>query len=99
MQSPLDSYQKLLALRNAQQTNALNAQQVQGAELENQQRQLQMQQTQALNEAYRGAITPGEDGSATIDTDKLSRALAASGHGAAIPTVLKGVTDYQKSLA
>src|SRR6185312_4018436 len=58
IQGPLDSYQKLLALKNAQQSNALNAQQIQGAQLANQGAQRDMADIQALRGLYANGQQP-----------------------------------------
>lgn len=94
-QNPLQTIGTVAALKNQQSEAALRAVQLQGAQQENQQRQMAIDQTQALNQAYTGALSP--DGS--IDTGKLTDALSKSGHGSAIPSILKGVQDYQKSAA
>lgn len=101
IQSPMDAYAKALSLKNMMQQGQLGQQQLQAATLENQQRQIALAQTQALNKAYADAITPGgADGSAPdIDTGKLTSALAASNAGAAIPGVLKGVNEFHQSAA
>jgi hypothetical protein len=94
-QNPLQTIGAIASLKNQQQEAQLRGVQLQGAQQENQNRQMAMDQTAALNQAYSGAISP--DGS--IDTGKLTDALSKSGHGSAIPSVLKGVQDYQKSAA
>jgi len=58
IQGPLDSYSKLLALKNAQQSNALNAQQIQGAQLANQRGQQDMADIQALRGLYANGQQP-----------------------------------------
>src|SRR6185312_13432994 len=58
IQGPLDSYQKLLALKNAQQANALNTQQLQGAQLANQRSQQDMSDIQALRGLYANGQQP-----------------------------------------
>src|SRR6185312_14238746 len=98
VEGPLDTYNKLLTLQRARGAQQLQDAQITEAQQSIEARQRQMEQMQALNDAYRSAITPGEDGNSTIDTERLTNALAQGGHGAAIPTVLKGVTDYQKTL-
>jgi hypothetical protein len=95
----LDAYGKAQALIGGAQQRQLTAQQIQGAQLENQQRQIQLDQTKAVNEAYLGALSTDESGTPTIDAGKLSNALATHNAGAAIPGVLKGVTEFQQSAA
>lgn len=72
---------------------ALLGQQTQAAEQQN-------QATQAVNQAYQGAFKKDPTtGQMTLDTDGLQQELAQNGHGAAIPAVIKGITDYQTSKA
>lgn len=77
------------ALEQEQQSRALA--------IQNQ--QYEIAQRQAINQAYRDAVQPDANGQPQFDTDKLTKALAASGHGEAIPGIMKGITDYQKSHA
>ena len=79
------------AAQEKEQT-ALLAQQTQAAQQQN-------QATQAVNQAYQGAFKKDANGNMSLDTDGLQQALAANGHGAAIPAVIKGITDYQTSKA
>jgi hypothetical protein len=72
---------------------------IQAQQLGIQEQQYQLQQRQAINDAYRQAVQPDANGQPQFDTDKLTKALAASGHGEAIPSIMKGITDYQKSHA
>jgi hypothetical protein len=95
LQSPADSAGQWVNLQNLANQGQLQQAQTTGVNLENQQRQIQMDNMRKLNDAYKGALNP--DG--TIDTGKLSSALAANGTGSQIPAVLKGVTEYQQSLA
>lgn len=88
-------YGRVIALQNAIQGQKLQQQQLVGSQQENEMRGVQLQQMQALNSAYKGALNP--DGS--IDTGKLSSALAANGAGSRIPDVLKGVAQYQQTIA
>ena len=72
---------------------ALLGQQTQAAAQQN-------QATQAVNQAYQGAFKKDPTtGQMTLDTDGLQQELAQNGHGAAIPAVIKGITDYQASKA
>lgn len=90
---------QVYGIKNAQQEQQVRAQQIQAAQQENRQRQIQMDQTQAVNDAYHGSLTVDESGNPKIDTGKLSQSLAESGHGNAVPGILKNITDYQKSSA
>jgi hypothetical protein len=87
-----------LALRNQVQQGQINAQQLQSGQQEIDQRKIQMDQAAAVNKAYTDAMTiDPTSGKASIDTDGLTRALAGSGHGAAIPGIMKGVLETQES--
>lgn len=73
--------------------------QMQGAQLENQQRQEALAGTQAMNEAYKqpGVITTGADGIPSIDPNVISATLAAKGQGHLIPGVTKSFMDLQEA--
>lgn len=81
------------------QEQRLRAQQIQVGQMQMQEAQLNLAQRKAINDAYRQAFTPQPDGSVQLDKDKLSSALATSGHGEAIPGILENYTKYQQSLA
>lgn len=98
-QSPLEQAGQLMQLKSLMQGQQLQQQQLQGAQLQNQQTRYQLGQTQAVNQAYRDALSIGADGSPSIDMDKLSKSLATQGYGTAIPGILKNTADYQKSMA
>jgi len=70
-------------------------QELQKQQIESQKRQLEQQQ--AINDAYKSAMSVDSQGQPTIDTNGLSKALALSGHGGAIPSILESVTNFQKS--
>jgi len=89
---PLETLARLQAIKGQQLSQ-------QSTQQEMQQRQMQIDQTRQINAAYMGALTTDASGKSTIDTAKLSNALATHGAGAAIPTVMKGITDFQKSTA
>lgn len=72
-------------IKDAQQRSQMNAMTLR-------QGQYEFAAQQAQDAAWKGALKP--DGS--IDTGALQGALAASGHGSAIPTVMKHVADAQK---
>jgi len=106
VESPIEAYGQAMNLRSLANQQQLQQQQLQTGQLqqqalgqENQMRQTQMAQTQALNQAYKDSLTIGADGSASVDSGKLTKALAAAGAGSRIPEVLKGVTEYQQSIA
>lgn len=98
-QNPLEQYGRVLALKNAMAQQALQPGQQQLQQQQVQEGQMTIDRFKALNQAYSSSIAPGEDGKPVIDTGKLTQALSASGQGSQIPTVLKGVQDYQKSSA
>ena len=103
---PLSQYGKAVQIANLLQQQKLlpgqlqqQQQQIQATGLENQQRQMEVGQTQAINKAYSDALSVDQNGQPSIDQDKLQKSLATSGHGAAIPGILKNTADYQKSFA
>jgi hypothetical protein len=90
---PMDSFSRVTALQNALAG-------LQGQRLENQQRQTQLQQLQAMNEGYKQALTVDpETGKPTFDEDKLMNVLANGNAGSQIPGVLKALTEHQQALA
>ena len=97
--SPLDQAAKVLQLRNL--GNAGQTQQLQQQALgqENQQREYQLGATKAMNEAYKGAVTVDSNGQPKFDTEALTKSLSTAGYGSEVPTILKHVTDFQKSQA
>lgn len=88
-QNSLAEYDRAAALR---QQSAMEAQQTQALQLQN-------QQTQGVNQAYKDAFKPDATGNLTLDTNQLQQSLAQNGHGAAIPGIMKGITDYKKQMA
>ncbi len=92
VQNPLELYGRALALKNALGQGQLQQQEIQ-------QNQQAMDRVKALNQAYAGSLRQTSEGKVEIDPDKLTQALSASGQGSQIPTVLKGIQDYQKSSA
>lgn len=108
--NPLEEYKNLIGLKSLLNTQQLQQQlapgqiqeqqqRIKSGELENQQQQMAVSQTQAINKAYSDALSVDENGNPNIDQQHLQKSLAASGHGAAIPTILKNTADYQKSFA
>ena len=87
---PVESLGRALAIKG-------QIQQQQAGALGIQHEQMQLDQTKALNDAYKDALTVGQDGSTDIDSGKLTNALGQAGHGSAIPSVLKGIQDFKKS--
>jgi polyhydroxyalkanoate synthesis regulator phasin len=97
---PLGVAAKFQNLQNLAQQKQINQQQLQSGALELQDRQRQLDQTTAINEAYKNALVPGANGAApSFDSDKLQNALALGGHGAAIPGVMKGINENAKAAA
>jgi hypothetical protein len=88
---------RIMTLRQSMQQQQMGQEQLQAAHQENQQRQIQMDQTRAINQAYQAALKTDADGNPTIDRQQLTLALASNGHGSAIPAILKQVDDLEKS--
>jgi hypothetical protein len=72
---------------------ALQGQQIQGAQLGNQQTQNQLNATKAMNEAMSSAVTTGDDGVPKIDRDTIVKSLATNGQGSQIPAVLQRLNE------
>jgi hypothetical protein len=63
-----------------------------------QQQQYELAQRKAINDAYKNAVTPGQNGAPpTFDTDKLGNTLAQAGYGSAVPSILNTLNEYQKN--
>lgn len=105
IQTPLDAALGARSLQNLTNQGQLQQGQIaaqpgqlQAQDLQNQQTQQQLRQTQAINDAYANAFTPGVNGAApTFDTAKLQSALATHNAGSAIPGLMKGILDNQKA--
>ena len=88
--SPLEILTGIEHLQNLRNQGQLQQQAVQA-------NQYAQQQRMAVNNAYQSALKTDENGAATIDNDELQRSLAAAGHGSAIPSILKSLTDAKES--
>jgi hypothetical protein len=99
----LDQYSKVAQLKQMQQEAPLRQQalqqNVQSGQQEIAARQDALATQQATRAAYRAAVKPNAQGQPEIDTDELTKNLASSGHGDAIPGILDNVTKFQKSKA
>ncbi|MEX3972261.1 hypothetical protein [Paraburkholderia caribensis] len=84
IQNPLTTFASVAALQNAQAQNQLT-------NLAIQQQQRAAGQTDAINEAYKGAI----DADGTIDPTKLYSSVAGAGYGSAVPALQKTLTEAQ----
>lgn len=93
-QDPIESYSRVLQLRNILQEAPLRQQLLQQQVQEGQQNQAARQ---ALNQVYAGAVTKDENGNPTIDPNKLAQGLANGPAAYKTPEVMKGITDFQKS--
>jgi hypothetical protein len=92
IKDPLQAAGQVLQMKNLMQQQQLGG-------LELQQKQLELDRTKSINDAYRSSLIPGADGTVDVDAGKLSQALATAGHGSAIPSILEGITKMQKSRA
>ncbi len=90
---------KIIGLKSALQNQQAGQQEMQLRQQQIQQGQQQLSQTQAVNTAYQNALKTDESGKPTIDTDALTKELAISGHGVAIPGIVEGITKWQKGVA
>lgn len=99
LEGPMDAYQQAMGLKTMANQQQLQQAQLTGAQQENQMRQIQIDQTQKLNNIYRNAFTAPADGSAPqLDVNKLQRDMAQAGLGSRIPEAMQHYTEYQKSL-
>lgn len=85
LQDPLAQYGKIATIQNAQQQNAL-------AQLQMQEKQLEQEQTNALNRAYAEAYNPS---TGEVDANKLRQSLATGGFGSKLPEVEKKISELK----
>jgi hypothetical protein len=100
-QDPLGNMARMVQLSSLLKAQPMQQQilqqQAQAGQQENQARQYQLEQTQAVNQAYKDAFSVDENGQPQLDTTKLTKSLSDAGHGSAAPAIVKGITDYQSS--
>lgn len=78
---------------------ASQRQQFQAGQIQNQQTQMQLAQTQALNSAYQaGTAKDPQTGAVSFDRNKVMQTLASNGQGALIPGLTQSFTAMDKSL-
>jgi hypothetical protein len=108
-ESPLSQLAQMTAIKASQQEQANEAQlqpgKVQAQTTQNQlgaqavqSGALDLAQRAAINKAWQEAVVPDSSGTVTLDPNKLQSALATSGHGEAIPSIVKGLTDMNSSI-
>jgi hypothetical protein len=97
--NPLDSLARVLQMKNAiaQQPLIQGQQQLQQQAI--QEGQLRLDQTKAMNDAYKSAIVTGPDGTAHIDDGKLQQVLSQGPAAANIPAVMEGLTKWHQGVA
>lgn len=83
--------------RMVQLKSLMGQQQLQQAQLRS--ADYQMQATQAQNDAFRGAVTLGDDGAPVFDKEKITKALATSGFGSEIPSIITNLTKMDQDAA
>ena len=88
IESPINQMANMYQLQGAQQANQLRDMQMQAAQRE-------MEQQNALANAYKQSVTPTGD----LDYETLKRNLAAGGQGAQIPGIVKSQREVQKATA
>jgi hypothetical protein len=98
----LDQFARLQQLKNQSVLAPLQQQaaqqQVQSGALDIQGKQQDIAARQALNNAYKGAMTTGPDGQPTIDSGKLASGLASGPAAYQTPAVMKSITDFHKAV-
>jgi hypothetical protein len=82
VQNPLTQYAQVSAIQNAQQQNALTG-------LAIQDRQREIGQNQAVNDAFRNSVNP--DGS--LNRATLTQGVAQAGYGSALPALTKTLNE------
>jgi hypothetical protein len=92
----LDSYSRILQLKNALQQGQMQQESLRGAQLDNQLRQKAIADADALDNAYKGALTTDANGNPTFDRNKVFQSVAASGNGSILPQVQKSFMDLDK---
>ena len=100
--NPVDTYARVLQIKQMQQEAPLRQQamqqQVALGQADLQQKQYALGAQQALSRSYQNAIKPDSSGIPQIDSNELSKSLANSGYGAEIPGVLEGINKFNKSM-
>jgi hypothetical protein len=100
LQDPATTMAKVQAVRNAQQQNQIGQQQLQEGQLAIQDKQRQINQNLAINDAYSKAFSIDPNtGKQTIDNEALTKAVVGAGYGSAVPGILEGITKTQKAQA
>lgn len=97
---PLEAYSRVMALKSALGQQQLQQQALQSGAIDQQTRQMQLDQMHAQNAIWAKAFKVDADGTPSIDQNALKQVLADNPNGAgAIPQVLENVTKYHQSLA
>lgn len=99
VENPLDAYGKAAQLQVLMGQQKLLPEQLKAEQLENQTRQISLKQMTDTAAAFKSALVTNPDGTYDIDAGRVSNALAASGSGQAIPTVLEGINKYKQGIA
>jgi hypothetical protein len=86
LQNPLTQYAQISAIQNAQQQNALT-----GLAIQDKQREIG--QAQALNDAFKAPGNVNADG--TLNSSGIVSSVASSGNGAAVPGLVKSLAETQ----
>lgn len=95
---PANPVQQLSQLAQVQNLLQAGPQEAQLRQQQIDQNDYELKQRQAINNAYKSAVNVDPaTGQPSFDTNALTKTLAASGHGEAIPQIMKGINDYQKS--
>lgn len=94
---PLQGVKNLYALKAMAGQQQLQQQQIQGAQLDNQQRQQDLATRQALNNAFASSVSKDESGNPTFDSGKLQTALASGPAAYKTPEVMEGITKFQQT--
>lgn len=97
----LENYSRLAQLNNMLQNAPLQRQaleqQVQGGQLENQMRQRDLAASQAINDAYKNAVSTDANGRLTFDESKMQNSLMSGPAAYKTPEVMEGLTKFKKA--
>lgn len=98
LEDPIQAYQKLLGVQQAKQQQVLTQQEIQGRDLENQQRAQQYHQQQVINQAYsKNYKVDPATGEASMDMSGMAKDLSLGGAGSALPSISESITKAQKA--
>ncbi len=95
---PLAGYAKLQALKNGVVQQQIQQQQLQSGALDLQEKQKNIQDQQALSDAFKASYAPDPTtGKVSLDENALYRNMSSAGLGSKIPAVQKSIQDANEA--